>query len=92
MLFRFITDDPELHKSLEVITALSTEVNKLRTENRNKDNTIESLVEEKYTKYGDGYGFLATDAQGKVVWVNSVSIALKQKDDEIEELEKIIKN
>lgn len=49
--------------------------------------TIDSLVKEKYTKYGDGYGFLATDAAGNQVWVNSVSIALEQKDEQIEAFE-----
>jgi len=49
--------------------------------------TIDSLVKEKYTLYGNGYGFLATDIAGNQVWVNSVSIALEQKDEQIKELE-----
>lgn len=57
----------------------------------NLQKTIDSLVKEKYTKYGDGYGFLATDAAGNQVWVNSVSIALEQKDEEIKELETKLK-
>ncbi len=63
----------DYHKNLETIKSLQK--------------TIDSLVKDKYTKYGDGYGFLATDYAGNKVWVNSVSTALEQKDERIQELE-----
>lgn len=71
----------DYHKNLKTIKSLQK--------------TIDSLVKEKYTKYGDGYGFLATDNAGNQVWVNSISIALEQKleqkDEEIKELETELK-
>ena len=85
-IFELITNDTKLREGLKFITDLAKEVAKLRIENNNKDKTIESLVKDKYTKYGDGYGFLATDALGQKVWVNSINIALEQKDEEIKEL------
>lgn len=91
MIFSFVTDDPELLNGLEFITNLATELNKLRTENEKKDKTIESLVKDKYTKYGNGSGFLANDGSGQTVWVNSIDIELKQKDEEIAELQTEIK-
>jgi len=93
MIFTFETEDPEVIKNLEYITNLITTINKLQTENKNKDETIKSLVKDKYTTYGDGYGFLATDNSGKKVWVNSIDTALRLKDEEIKELQaKIEKN
>lgn len=91
MIFSFATNDPKLFEGLEFITNLVTENDKLRTENEKKDKTIESLVKDKYTKYGDGYGFLANDGSGQKVWVNSIDIGLKQKDEEIKELRSKIK-
>lgn len=87
MILNIATDDPKLQESLKFITDLVTERDKLLTENKQKDKTIETLVKDKYTKYGDGYGFLATDNGGQTVWVNSIDIGLKQKDEEIEELQ-----
>ena len=66
-------------------------VKKVQKQLKQKDKTIESLVEEKYTLYGDGYGFLAECNDKTQVWVNSTSIALEQKDKEIEELKEEIK-
>jgi hypothetical protein len=91
MIFTFATEDPELLKILEYITSLSSKADKLQEESNNKDKTIESLVKDKYTKYGDGYGFLATDSNGRKVWVNSVDTAIRQKDEEIKQLEAKIK-
>lgn len=91
MIFNFATDDPELLNGLKFITNLVTELDKLRAENEKKDKTIESLVKDKYTKYGNGCGFLANDESGQTVWVNSIDIGLKQKDEEITELQTEIK-
>ncbi len=60
----------------------------LQKDNLSKDKTIVSLVDEKYTTHGDGYGFLATDNQGNQVWVNSVSIAIEKLEEENAALEK----
>lgn len=52
--------------------------------------TIDSLVNEKFTLYGNDYGFLATDNSGQQVWVNSVCTNLRIKDEEIEQQAKQI--
>jgi predicted RNase H-like nuclease (RuvC/YqgF family) len=71
----------------EQISKLMDDYTRLQRENEKLKKTVDSLVKEKFTLYGDGYGFLATDPSGQQVWVNSVSIALQQKDEEIKELE-----
>ena len=57
------------------------------------EKTIDSLVKDKFTKYGNGYGFLATDSKGQKVWVNAVSIAVEQAEEELATLkDDIIEN
>lgn len=77
----------ELHDGCFRLMRCYGAMQQLQKDNLSKDKTIASLVEEKYTMHGDGYGFLATDNEGNQVWVNSVSIAIEKLEEENAALE-----
>ena len=91
MIFYFPTENEKLIEVLTFITDLEKNFEEAKADNKKLKRTIESLVKTKHTTYGDGYGFMATDANGQQVWVNRIEPALIEKDEEIKSLKDKLK-